>query len=63
MRVLRKGQVKDKSGLSFATIDRKERAGEFPARIQLGNRAIGWLEGEVDAWIEKRLAERDARVA
>jgi len=25
--------------------------GEFPQAIQLGGRAIGWLESEIDEWI------------
>ena len=61
MRILRKGPVREKTGLSSATIDRKERAGDFPARVQLGEKAVGWLESEVDTWIEKRVAERGER--
>jgi prophage regulatory protein len=63
MRILRKGAVKTKSGLSDASIDRREAAGEFPRRVQLGPRSVGWVEDEVDEWIAKRLAERDARAA
>jgi prophage regulatory protein len=63
MRVLRKRLVKEKTGLSSASIDRKERAGDFPARIQLGTKAVGWIEAEIDAWIEKRRDERDHKAA
>ena len=63
MRVLRKRRVRDKAGISFATIDRKEKAGEFPARIKLGEKAVGWLESEIDEWIERRVAARDAKAA
>jgi prophage regulatory protein len=63
MRVLRKKLVKEKTGLSFASIDRKERVGDFPARIQLGRKAVGWIEAEIDAWIEKRRDERDHKTA
>jgi prophage regulatory protein len=62
MRVLRKRLVKEKTGLSSASIDRKERAGDFPVRIQLGTKAVGWIEAEIDAWIEKRRDERDRKV-
>src|SRR5690349_4836317 len=63
MRVLRKRLVKEKTGLSFASIDRKERDGDFPARIQLGTKAVGWIETEIDAWIETRRDQRDRNPA
>ncbi|GGG52598.1 hypothetical protein GCM10010964_44670 [Caldovatus sediminis] len=36
-----------------------EAAGEFPRRVTLGPRAVGWLESEINQWIAKRAAERD----
>lgn len=63
MRVLRKKLVREKTGLSSASIDRKERAGDFPARIHLGIKAVGWIETEIDAWIETRREERDHKPA
>jgi prophage regulatory protein len=33
--------------------------GEFPRPIKIG-RINGWPEHEIDAWIEQRLAEREA---
>lgn len=33
-------------------------AGDFPASIALGKRARGWVEAEIDAWIEARIARR-----
>lgn len=63
MRVLRKRLVREKTGLSSASIDRKERAGEFPTRIRLGTKAVGWIEAEIDTWIEARRDERDHKPA
>ncbi len=37
---------------------RKERAGEFPKRVPLGDRSHGWLESEIDDWIVARMAQR-----
>jgi hypothetical protein len=31
----------------------------FPRPIALGPRSVGWIEEEVDAWIEARRARRD----
>jgi predicted DNA-binding transcriptional regulator AlpA len=38
-------------------------AGEFPKPIQISERSVGWFSGEVDAWLEQRRAERDAKAA
>jgi prophage regulatory protein len=53
-RLLRTGEVLDRTGLGRTTIWRKERAGEFPPRRKIGNGIVGWLESEVDAWIQER---------
>jgi len=37
--------------------------GEFPKPLPIGLRAVGWLESEVDAWLETRIAERDRKTA
>jgi prophage regulatory protein len=42
---------------------RLEAAGAFPRRVQIGQARVGWIAGEVDAWIAARVAERDQRTA
>ena len=32
---------------------KRVKEGTFPAPISLGDRAVGWLEHELDAWIKK----------
>ena len=58
--VLRKQGVRDKMGLSVSTIDRKERAFEFPQRVRLGKNSVGWFEDEVDDWLARRQRGRAA---
>ena len=58
LRILRRKELKAKVGYSPAHIDRMEKAGLFPRRVELGPGAVGWIEHEVDAWIEARAAER-----
>ena len=41
-------------------IARLEKAGQFPKRLRLGQCRVAWLLAEVEAWIDERLAERDA---
>lgn len=33
-------------------------AGDFPAPLKLGPRASAWVEAEVIAWVDERMAER-----
>jgi len=54
MEILRIKEVVNVVGLSRVTVWRMERAGKFPARIQLGERAVGWRRADVEKWIESR---------
>jgi prophage regulatory protein len=38
---------------------RLEKAGKFPKRVPIGASRYGYLEAEVDAWINARIAARD----
>ena len=50
-RLIRLPEVLKRCGISKRTIYRLEAAGRFPARRQLGPRAVGWAESEVLGWI------------
>jgi len=52
--------VKARTGLSRSTLYAMMAEGRFPKPIKLGDRAVGWAESEVLAWIESRIAQRDA---
>jgi prophage regulatory protein len=56
-RIIRKPEVRRRTGLSDTTIWRKEKGGEFPQRVQLSSdgMAVGWFEDEVDAFIHSRV--------
>jgi hypothetical protein len=32
---------------------------EFPRQVRLGEGAVGWVEHEIDQFLEDRIAERD----
>ena len=36
--------------------------GTFPKQINLGPRAVGWLESEIQEWIDSRIQSRDSEV-
>jgi prophage regulatory protein len=54
MKFLRATELPKKTGLSYPTIWRKERAGQFPQRRRLGPNSVGWLEQEVEDWMRSR---------
>ena len=55
-RVLRLPAVKERTGLSRSSIYLRMAHEEFPAPISLGARAVGWLEQDVENWLEKKIA-------
>jgi len=48
--------VLEVTGLSKATIYRLLERGDFPPRVQLSPRCVGWRAEEVHAWLEERAA-------
>lgn len=56
--ILRLPDVKTRTGLSRSTIYFRVSQGLFPSPISLGARAVGWVEGEIQDWIETRIAAR-----
>ena len=45
------------TGLSRSTIYLRMVHGKFPKKINLGSRAVGWINSEVNEWIEERIRE------
>lgn len=59
-KILRIKEVIARTGLSRATIYRQMNKNLFPPKFSLtgtGGRAVGWLEGSIDAWIAERAEE------
>lgn len=59
MRILRMKMVVEITGLARSTVYKYIAEGIFPKPITLGNRSVGWVESEVFAWIQARVAERN----
>jgi len=53
--ILRRPQVQQRTGLSRSTLYQYIKDGEFPASVQLGPRAVGWLESDISDWISARV--------
>ena len=56
-RILRLPQVLELTGISRSTIYVRMGEGLFPKPVRLGPRAVGWIAGEIEAWIEARIYE------
>jgi len=54
--ILRLPDVKKRTGLSRSTIYSRVGQHLFPQPISLGGRAVGWVESEIQEWLEKRIA-------
>jgi prophage regulatory protein len=60
--VLRLPKVRCVTGLGRSTIYRMEADQQFPPRIKLGMRAVGWLERDVQEWLAHRIQSSRARI-
>lgn len=53
--ILRRKQVEARTGLSRSTIYLRISEGTFPAPVNLGARAVGWVDSEIEAWIATQI--------
>jgi prophage regulatory protein len=58
MSVLRLPTVCRVTGLARSTIYGMQAEGQFPKRIKLAMRAVGWVEQEVLDWLANRIKNR-----
>lgn len=62
-RFLRYEAVVERTGLSKRTIENLVSERLFVQPVKIGVRAVGFVEAEVDAWIDARIAARDEALA
>ncbi len=60
LRIIRLSETKRISGLCRSAIYERSKVGSFPPAINLGGRAVGWIEAEVVAWVQERIRESRA---
>jgi prophage regulatory protein len=62
MRIIGPHELGPLKGIHFGNVWRLEleRRGRFPKRVKLGARRYGYVESEIDRWIEERAAQRRA---
>lgn len=64
-KILKLSEVKLITGLSASSIYRGVSAGTFPPQIKLSERSSGWLNSEVNHWLQERIeaSRNDSEVA
>ena len=54
-RILKLAEVQHRTSLSKTTIYRLMSENRFPKQIQLLNNRVGWLETEIEDWIQQEV--------
>lgn len=54
-RILRLPEVMTRTGLSRSTIYLRISQGNFPKPVNLGTRAVGWIEEEIQEWLQLQI--------
>lgn len=66
LKILRCKQVVERLSLSRSTIyDKLSKVSQrfdpsFPRPVQLGPNAVGWIESEIEAWLQQRIHASDS---
>lgn len=59
-KLVRLPEVIERTSLSRSTIYEMMAQGRFPRPVKLNLRSNGWVEAEINDWLESRVAEREA---
>ncbi len=54
--ILRLPAVLGRTGLSRSTVYLMVSKNQFPAPVSLGERAVGWVESQIDLWVDEKIA-------
>ena len=52
--IIRPSELADILSVSPVTVWRMEKRGELPPRKKISNRCVGWLEKDIEEWLESR---------
>lgn len=61
MRILSTKQVSIKTSLSPPQIRRMSSSGKLPKPIQLSKARIGWVEADIDDWIQSNAGNKEVK--
>lgn len=63
VRLIRRKEVQDKTGLGASSIYAMMQQGTFPKAVNISERRVAWIESDVDQWISERIASHKAAIA
>ena len=63
MKLIKLQNVIEMTGLSRTGIYRLMAEKQFPEKVNLGARAVAWVESEVQDWIIEKIEQRDTKNA
>ncbi|WP_192384091.1 helix-turn-helix transcriptional regulator [Mesorhizobium silamurunense] len=63
MQILSIKETAKRVGICRSTLLKLTRDGKFPRLVQITLKRKGFVDSEIDAWINARIAERDAEAA
>ena len=58
IKILKLAGVEERTGKKKSSIYQAVKDGSFPEPVSLGGRARGWIEHEIDEWIETQMRKR-----
>lgn len=61
--LIRLPEVKRRTGKGKTSIYHDIAEGKFPPPVNLGPRAVAWVDQEIDDYVAARIAERDGKAA
>lgn len=62
-RFIKRQEVESITGLSCTELYRRISAGTFPKQVTLGPKSVVWVESEILAWCDARIAESRGEAA
>jgi prophage regulatory protein len=60
--ILRLREVEQRCGLKRSSIYQAIAEGTFPKSVPITGHAVGWVDTEIQDWIEARITERDQHI-
>lgn len=57
-KIIRRKEVEERIGLACSTIYAMMGRGTFPRPLKLGHRAVGWLESDIQVWLDTKTSTK-----
>lgn len=57
LQIIRPSELCKLLGVSPSTLHRMEKRNELPVRVEISERAVGWLRTDIEDWLESKKAK------